>query len=94
MGPLAEQTPAGVRNIGASERKRARRVGAFVTEGSRQTTDRAREEGDTREEGEARQKARVTEPSQENMDGLLQAVAEAISQAEREAAKAQEDPQP
>ena len=64
-----------------------------VTVGSMQTTDKAREEGEKREEGEARQEARETEPSQEDMDGPLQAVADAISRAEREAADGQEDPQ-
>ena len=66
---------------------------AFVTEDSRRTIDRAREEGERREEGEARHAAWEREPSQENMVELLEAVAEDISQAEREAADAQEDPQ-
>ncbi len=51
MGPLAEQTPTGVRNRGAAKRKRARRVEAFVTEGCMLPTDITRYEGDTREEG-------------------------------------------
>ena len=79
MGPLAEQTPAGVRNRGAAKRKRMRRVEAFVAEGSRRTTSIAREEGERREEGDARQGLRERETSSENMDELMEAVAEAIS---------------
>ena len=83
MGLLAERTPAGVRNRGAAERKRARRGEAGIPAGSKQTTAKTREEGDGREKREARQEARETGTSKENMDGILQAVAEAISEAER-----------
>ena len=49
MGPLAEQTLAGVRSRGAAKRKKARRVEAFIAEGSMKTSDIAREDrGETR----------------------------------------------
>ena len=92
MGPLADRTPAGVRNRGAAERKKARRVEAVVAVGIRHAADTARGEGDIREEGATRQEARETAPSHENMDELLQAVAEAISHARRETREAEEDP--
>jgi len=92
MGPLADRTPGGVRNRGAAKRKKTRRVEAVVTASSRHATDTTRGEGDKREEGAARHEARETEQSQENMDELLQAVAKAISQAEREAGEAEEEP--
>ena len=91
-GPLAKQTSAGVRNIGAAKMKKTRRVEAFVAEGSMRTADMAREQGERREEGDARQRQQVGEASSENMDELMEAVAEAISQAEREAAEAQDEP--
>ncbi len=56
MEPLAEHTPTGVRNRGASQRKRIRRVEAFVTEGHRTTEDFLGEEGETREDGNARRR--------------------------------------
>jgi hypothetical protein len=93
MGPLAERTPARVRNRGADERKRARRGESGIPAGSRQTSARTREEGDGREERETSQEARETGTSKENIDGILQAVAEAISEAEREVAEAKEGPQ-
>jgi len=93
MRLLAERTPAGVRNRAAVERKKARREEADIPVGGRQTATGARGEGDRREEGEAIQVCREMESSQENMDGILQAMAEAISEAEREATAATEDPQ-
>ena len=48
LGPLAERTPAGVRNRGAAERKKARREDAELPVGDRQTTTGARGEEDTR----------------------------------------------
>ena len=65
----------------------------YIPVGSKQAAAGARGDGDRREEREARQEHRETESSQENMDGILQAVAEAISEAEREGADATEDPQ-
>jgi hypothetical protein len=41
MGPLAEHTPARVRNKGATKMKKARRVEAFVAEGNMRTTETA-----------------------------------------------------
>ena len=54
MGPLADRTPAGVRNRGATERKKARRVEAIVTLGSRHAADTTRGKGDRREDGAGR----------------------------------------
>jgi len=39
MGPLAEPTPALVKNRGAAERKEVRRVEAFVAERREEATD-------------------------------------------------------
>ena len=91
MGPLAEQTPAGVRNRGASERKRARTMEAFDTEGCMRTSDKTQGEGERRDEGDEVQGTREEVPTQENMDDLLGAVAEAIDEAEREAPETQEN---
>ena len=82
---MVERTPTGVRNRGASERKTTRRVEVFVTEGSTRTADRTPGEGQRRERGDEMQGAREKVPPQENMDDLLEAVAEAISEEEREA---------
>jgi hypothetical protein len=91
MGPLAERTPAGERNRGAAERKTTRRVEAFVTEGNKRTANRTPGEGQRRERGDEVQGAREEVPPQENMDDLLEAVAEAISEAEREAPETQDN---
>ena len=91
MGPLAEPTHVVVRNRGAAERGKARRVEAFVVERSGAAADAAREEGTRREEGEAQQKQEEVGDSPEDMDALMEAVAEAISQTEREAATAHAD---
>jgi hypothetical protein len=91
MGPLAEQTPTGVRNRDATERMTARRVEAFVTEGSMRTADTITGEVERREEDDKMQGAREREPTPENMDELLEAVAEAISEAERATPETQED---
>jgi len=63
LGPLAEPTPVGVRNRGAIERQKARRVEAFVAEGSRTAANTTRDEGERREEGDARQRQEEEEAS-------------------------------
>ena len=64
---------------------------AFVAEGSRTVSSTSREEGERREEGDTRQREEEEEASPEDMDALMEVVAEAISQTEREAAAAQGD---
>jgi len=91
MGPLAKPTLVVFRNRGAAERKKARRVEAFVAERSRAAEDATREEGTRFKEGEAQQQQEEADDSPKNMDALMEAVAEAISQTEREAAAAQAD---
>jgi hypothetical protein len=91
MGPLAEPTLVVFRNRGAAERKKARRVEAFVVKRSGAAADATREAGTRREEGEAQQKQEEVGDSPEDMDALMEAVAEAISQTEREAATAHAD---
>jgi hypothetical protein len=88
-GPLAEPTPAMIRNKGSAERTKARRVEAFVGGRSETATGAAREEGMRREEGVAQQHLEEGDASEEDMYALMEAVAEAISQTEREAATAQ-----
>jgi len=61
MGPLAEPTPAMIRNKGAAERKKARRVEAFVAGRSETATGEAREEGTRREGGDAQQQQKEGE---------------------------------
>ena len=79
MGPLAEPTPAMVRNKGATKRKRARRGEAFDAERDGTTMEATREEETRREERDTQQQQEGLDESPENMDALLEAVAEAIS---------------
>jgi len=91
MGQLAEPTLNGIRNRGATERKKARRVEAFVAEDNRTAANISREEGQRGEEGDTRQRQEEGDASLEDWDALMEVVAEAISQTEREAAAEQED---
>ena len=86
MGPLAELTPAVIRNRGAAERKKTRRVEAVVAGRSETAAGGAREQDARRGEVDVQKQQGEGEASEENMDVLMEAVAEAISQAEREAA--------
>ena len=82
MGPLAEPTPAMIRNRGAAKRKKTGRVEAEGA-GRRETTARGAGEEDARgEEGDVQQQLGEGEASEENMEVTMEAVAEAISQAE------------
>ncbi len=83
MGPLVEPTPAGVRNRGAAERKK-----------TYNREPQPQEERQSVPSGNNVHRARTEEEeeSQEDMDDLMAAVAGAISQAEREAAKEQKEP--
>jgi hypothetical protein len=84
MGPLTETTLALVRNIGAAERKKATRVEAFVTERNEGTSAATREERARHEEGDEQQQLEEVDDLPEDMDALMDAVAKAISQTERE----------
>ena len=66
---------------------------AVVTEGNKMTADKTTGEMERRVESDEIQGAREREPTHENMDELLEAVAEAISEVEREAPETQEDSQ-
>ena len=90
MGPLAEPTPAVIRNRGAAERKTRRRVETFVTNHRATEDDAAGTEDGRRGEGNAQQQRQQEEgdDSEDDMDAVLEAVAEVISQTEREAATA------
>ncbi len=79
MGTLAEPTLAVVMNIGAAERKKARRVKAFIVERGEKGVGAGREEGTKREEGDAQQQEEKEVQSSEDMDAILVAVAGAIS---------------
>jgi hypothetical protein len=86
MGPLAAQTPAGVRNRGATERNKARRTETEDAEGDGRPANRTVGEGERSEGGDEMKGERGDAPGQENMDELLEAMAEqAIDEAEREA---------
>ena len=90
MGPLAEPTPAVIRNKGAAERKARRRVKTVVTD-HRSAQAGAAEGGDSQRRGEGIHRQRQQEEdedSEEDMDTMMEAVAEAISEAEREATTA------
>jgi hypothetical protein len=90
MGPLAEPTPAVIRNRGAAERKTSRRAEIFVTKRKSTEADATGADDRRRREGDAHQQRQQEEgeDSEEEMDVVLEAIAEAISQAEREAAAA------
>jgi len=90
MGLLAEPTLVVVKNRGAAERKKARRMVAFVAERREAATDATREEGARHEEGEAQRHQEEADDSTKNM-GMNKGHEEAISQAEREAAAAHAD---
>jgi hypothetical protein len=87
LGALAEPTPSTVRNRGAAERKKIGGVQAFMGARPNTARDGAREEGRRRGEGEEQQHREEDEDSEEDMEGLMDAVARAISQAEREHAE-------
>jgi len=89
MGPLAEPTPAVIRNRGAAERKKTRRMEAVVAGRSETAAGGAGEEDARREEGDVHQHQGEGEASEEHMDVLMEAIAEATSHAERKAAAAQ-----
>ena len=89
MSPLAEPTPAMIRNIGAVERKKSTRVEVAGTR-RRETTARGTEAADERGEvGDGQQRPGEEEAPEEDLEALMEAVAEAISQAEREAIEVQ-----
>ena len=91
MGPLAAQTPARVRNRGATERKKARRTEAGDAKGGGRPANITVGEGERREGGDEMQGKRGDAPRQENMDELMEAMAEAIDEAEREAPETREN---
>ncbi len=90
MVPLAEPTPAVIRNRGAAERKTRRRVETFVTYRTTTEADATVAEDVRRGEGDAQQHRQHEEgdDSEEDMDAVLKAVAEVISQTEWEVAAA------
>jgi hypothetical protein len=89
MGPLAEPTPATIRNRGAATRMKMKRVEAFVAERGKTATSAAREEDTGREEGGPQQQHEEKGATEEDMNALMEAIAEVISQTELEAAAAQ-----
>ena len=82
LGPLMEPTPATVKNRGAAERKTRRRVEAYMTapENQGQTEVTAQPIGTEQRDEDQRE---------EDMDELMEAVAKALSQAERDALESQ-----
>ena len=60
---MAEQTPTGVRNRGAAERKTTRRMEAFDTEGNKRIADKTPGEGERSEEGDEVQETREEVPT-------------------------------
>ncbi len=91
MGPLAEPTPAGVRNIGAAQRKKPRRVEATRAGRGQAASTVARDARTRQEEDDAHRRQEEIHESAEDMDDVLAAVAAAISQMECEAAEAQKE---
>jgi hypothetical protein len=83
LGPMADPTPATVKNKGAAERRAQKREEAVMSETRthRRMEHKARRHQTERDdEGE----------EEEDMEGLMDAVARAISQAERNARTSQE----
>ena len=91
MGPLAKPTPAVIRNKGAAERNRLRRVETFVAERNKTEAGVAREGSITWGEEDAQRQREEGEDSEEDMDDLMELVAQAISQTECEAAAARSE---
>jgi hypothetical protein len=78
MGPMADPTPAIIRNRGAAERKKRRRVEAFMTTPrSRRQTEQTAQPQRTEQQDEREE--------EEDLEELREAVAQALSQAKRDA---------
>ncbi len=83
MGPLADPTLATVRNRGAAEKKKGRVQATMETPRDRRQPEQASRQGQTEQQTEVE--------GDEDIDELMAAVAQALSEAERDAQTTQLD---